>query len=306
MVTCRYVCYAILSLVLSITTSAVAQELTTVKGNPVAVAEEVYLLTGLSCNVVAVNGSDGVLLIDNGSTGDAEYLEKAIEGLGYGRAKIAINTHHHFDHIGNNELLSKGGAVIVAHKNARESMLSEWKVPDNPLGTTFPVMPPYPEVALPSVTFADSLTVHFGGHGLQIYHFPSAHTVADAVVFLRDVNVIITGDLYISNGFPLVDSFHGGTIDGSIAAVDHLIALIDGDTHVVPGHGPLSNRRELCEYRDLLSTARDRIAAMIDAGKSLEETVVANPTAGLYSRGESWLSPDLFVWTVYEDLIRRR
>ena len=304
MISCRCIRYAMLFLVLSIATSAVAQELTAVNANSVEVTEGVHLLTGLACNVVAVKGPDGILLIDNGAAWDTEHLIKVIQELGSGRVRIAINTHFHFDHIGGNELLSKDGAFIVAHEGVRRRMLSEWKIPDNSVGLTVPVILPYPEIALPVITFADSLTLHFGGHEIQIYHLKSAHSDTDVFVFLREANVIHTGDFYLSNGFPLVDSFHGGTIDGLIAAVDFLIDLIDEDTQVVPGHGALSNRQELREYRDMISTARDRIAAMIDAGKSLEEIVAAEPTADLYSRGESWLSPESFVWLVYEDLIR--
>jgi glyoxylase-like metal-dependent hydrolase (beta-lactamase superfamily II) len=156
------------------------------------------------------------------------------------------------------------------------------------------------------LTFADALTVHFGGHEIEVRYFPGAHSDADVAVFMREINLLHTGDLYLSNGFPIIDSFHGGTIDGSIAAVDSLINLIDDDTKIVPGHGPISNRQELCEYRIMISAARDNIAALIKEGKSLEETVAAEPTAGLFGRGKSWLSPQLFVWTVYEDLVRSR
>ena len=304
MVSRQYVNYTILAVVLVLASFVGAQEVTAVGANSIEVTDGVHLFTGLACNAVALTGPDGVLLIDSGSAANLEQLKDTIDELRAGRVRIAINTHFHFDHIGANEQLSKDGVIIVAHERARRNMLAEWRMPENPLGITFPVVPAYPETALPMLTFADALTVHFGAHEIEIRYLPGAHSDADAAVFLRDINVLHTGDLYLSNGFPIIDSFHGGTINGLIAAVDALIDLIDDDTIVVPGHGTVSNLQELRDYRYMLSAARDRIAALVEDGKSLEETVAADPTAGLFGRGESWLPPQLFVWTVYADLVR--
>lgn len=279
--------------------AAVAGEAT---GAAVEIADGVYLLTGLGCNVLAVAVTDGVLIIDSGSDGDAQKLKRAIAELDAGPVRFVLNTHSHLDHVWNNEVLARNGAVIIAHERVRRSMQAEWRVPDA-LG--LPAVPPYPEVALPTLTFADALTVHLGGHEIAALCFRSAHSDADAAVLLREANVLHTGDLYLSNGFPLIDSFHGGTIDGVITAVDALTDLMDDETKVVPGHGSLSNCCELREYRHMLAVARDRITALIEGGSTLEEVVAANPTAGLYRRGESWMPTGFFVLTVYEDLVRR-
>ena len=140
---------------------------------------------------------------------------------------------------------------------------------------------------------------------MDLIFLPRAHSGADVVVFLRDQDVLHAGDLYESNGFPILDSFHGGTIDGLIAACDLVIDLVGDSTKVVPGHGPVSNRQGLRAYREMLAHGRDRIAALVQKGKTLEETVAADPLKGLYA-GESWLPPKLFIWTVYEDLVRQR
>jgi glyoxylase-like metal-dependent hydrolase (beta-lactamase superfamily II) len=156
------------------------------------------------------------------------------------------------------------------------------------------------------VTFEHYLKVHLNGRDTDLIFLPRAHSDADVVVFLRDQDVLHTGDLFLSNGFPILDSFHGGTIDGLISALDALIDLIGDDTKVVPGHGPVSNRQGLRTYREILARGRDRIAALMDQANTLEEIVAAQPLEGLYSAGESWLPPKLFVWTVYVDLERRR
>lgn len=305
MVSFRCIHHTILVLVLIIATSAVAQDVTAVRANSIEIAEDVHFLPGLSCNVVVVTGPEGVLIIDNGSSRNREILKEEIAKLASGPIRIAINTHFHFDHVGANQALGVDGTVIIAHDHARRRMMTEWQIPET-LGVSYPVIPPYPDVALPTLTFDRTLTVHFNGHEIEVIHFPNAHSDADVVVFVRDRNVLHTGDLYLSNGFPILDSYHGGTIDGLISALDGLIDLVDENTKVVPGHGPLSNRKGLREYQQMLGVGRDRIAALIEEGKTLEESVAADPLADLYSQGQSWLPPKLFIWTVYVDLARRR
>jgi cyclase len=288
-------------LLLAITPVVAAQEVMSDGTSGVEVADGVHLLAGLSCNAIAVVGPDGVLMIDNGSAQNSEHLEKLIAQFDAGPVRFVLNTHFHFDHIGGNEVLANKGAVIVAHKNGRSRMQVEWRFPEA-LGLGMPLILPYPEAALPKLTFADILTVYFGKHEIEALHLPKAHSDADLAVYLRNANVLHTGDIYLSNGFPLTDAFHGGTINGTISAIGELIDLIDDDTKVVPGHGPISNRQELREHRQMLEVARDRISALIVEGKNLEEVIAANPTAGLYTRGESWISGESFVRLVYADL----
>ena len=264
-------------------------------------AEGIFLISGLGSNVLAVTAPDGVLLIDNGHSRSVESLNAQIAALDSGPVRAAINTHFHFDHVGGNEALGRAGATIMGHRNCRERMRADWVVPQR-FGIRWPRVPPYPEVALPALTFDRALQFHFGEHDIEALHFPNAHSDADIAVFLRDANVLHTGDLYLSNGFPIIDSFHGGSIDGQLAALDGLIALIDEGTIVVPGHGPVSDRGGLQAYRTMLSTGRDRIFDLISQGLTLEEVVEADPTAGLYAGGDSWLDPKVFVWTVFVDL----
>jgi cyclase len=174
---------------------------------------------------------------------------------------------------------------------------AEWAFPDA-LGVPYGPLPPYPETALPSVSLGDSTTVNFGGHEIALAHFPGAHTDADLAVLIRDVNVLHTGDLFASGGFvPPLDSYHGGTIDGWIAAVGELIRLTDADTKVVPGHGPIADRQALVEFRDMLAEGRGRIAELVDEGKTIEEAVAANPMDGLAAAGG-----EQFTRTVYAEL----
>lgn len=271
---------------------------------PTEVAPDVFLLPGLGCNVVAVLSPEGVLLIDNGQVRNLSALEAQIAALGSGPVRIAIDTHFHYDHVGANGALGEAGATIIGHHETRARMLTEWYLPGT-MGERWPKIPPFPETALPTLTFDHTLVIHFDAHEIEAVHFPNAHSDSDLAIYVRDRNVLHTGDLYLSNGFPILDSFHGGTIDGLLSALDDLIASIDEFTVIVPGHGPLSDRRGLQEYRDMLAVGKDRIADLISRGFTLDEVMEADPTEGLYRGGDSWLDPNLFVWTVFVDLTGR-
>jgi pimeloyl-ACP methyl ester carboxylesterase/glyoxylase-like metal-dependent hydrolase (beta-lactamase superfamily II) len=261
------------------------------------IADDVYLLEGLGANVLALVGPDGVLLVDNGEARRAPRLDSLVAAFEAGPVRYAVNTHFHYDHAGANEHLGRAGAIIVGHELARMQMQVEWRVPDV-LGIRFPVIPPYPRVALPQLTFRDRMRLDFGEHEIDLIHLPDAHTGADIVVYIRSRNVLHAGDLCFFDRFPLM----AGRVTGTIAAIDSIVALIDDATRVVPGHGPVLDRAALRRYRAMLASGYERIAGMVAAGMSLDDIAAAEPTAGL-GADESMRAPGPFVWSAYQELV---
>jgi len=166
-------------------------------------------------------------------------------------------------------------------------------------------MPALPDPALPALTFADSLTLHFNGEEIQVIHIEKAHSDADIVIYFKKANVIHTGDLYFTVLYPFIDVSHGGSIDGMITAAERIISMIDENTKIIPGHGPLSNREELKMYRDMLVTIRDRIKKQIKEGKTLEEVLASKPTADFDKEKSQAVPPEMFVQIVYNDLAKK-
>jgi glyoxylase-like metal-dependent hydrolase (beta-lactamase superfamily II) len=79
-----------------------------------------------------------------------------------------------------------------------------------------------------------------------------------------------------------------------------LLSLADSDTKIVPGHGPLGNKAALVKYRDMLSTAADRVRKLKASGKSVEDAIAAKPFADLDADwGKGRLNGDGFVKVVY-------
>jgi glyoxylase-like metal-dependent hydrolase (beta-lactamase superfamily II) len=134
-----------------------------------------------------------------------------------------------------------------------------------------------------------------------VTHVPPAHTDTDVAVRFEQANVLHTGDVFFNGGvYPYIDGSTGGRIDGMIEAADRLLSLADANTKIVPGHGPLGTKADYAKYRDMLSTAADRVRKLKASGKSVEECVAAKPFADLEADwGKGRFNGDTFVKVVY-------
>ncbi len=137
--------------------------------------------------------------------------------------------------------------------------------------TAFGVVEPSPEEALPVLTFADSVSIHFNGEEIRAIHFPHSHTDGDAVIFFTESGVVHMGDMYFSGLFPFVDLSSGGSVQGLIVSIRQIIEQVPADVHVIPGHGPLSSVDDLREYLKMLEESAAFIRAGIEDGKSLDD-----------------------------------
>ena len=118
-----------------------------------------------------------------------------------------------------------------------------------------------------------------------VFHAPAAHTDGDAIVHFKKGDVIHMGDTFFNKMYPSIDTSSGGTIDGVIAAADRGLAIAGDRTKIIPGHGPLGNKADLKNYRDMLAAVAARIKAQIKAGKKFEDIVASKPSADF---DEAW------------------
>lgn len=261
------------------------------------VAPGIAVLFGAGGNIGVSHGEDGTVLIDDQFAPLTVKIEAAVAGLGADPVGYVINTHWHGDHTGGNENLGKKGALIFAHDNVR-IRLAEGSTGER-------AVPPAPKEALPVVTFDQGVTLHLNGYRTDVMFVGGGHTDGDSVVLWHGANVVHMGDLYFNiPGFPFVDTESGGNVIDALNSLDAVIRMIDTDTKVIPGHGPMSNKTELVAYRTMVGQAVELVRALRKEGRTLEQAVAAKPLAD-FDRGEGFIDADGFVTAIYRSLDAR-
>jgi glyoxylase-like metal-dependent hydrolase (beta-lactamase superfamily II) len=276
---------------------------------------QISLISAGNVNVVVQSGTQGLVVVDTMAEGMTEQLLSALRTLG-GRRPIryVINTHAHPEFTGGNLGVAAAGAQLVAGNFAgqvgqravegvvpqafvvaHENVLRAMSAPTGSQGAA-----PAPFGAWPTDTFFQAeKTMYFNGEGIQLVHIPAAATDGDVLVFFRSSDVIAAGDIYSTVGYPRIDVQRGGSVAGIIEGLNRLIDLAiseqftEGGTRIVPGRGRISDEFDVVEYRDMVTIVRDRIAAMVDKGLTLEQVKAARPTLDWEPRYGSTTGP----WT---------
>ncbi len=265
------------------------------------ITDKLYMLAGRGGNIGLSIGSDGIFLIDDQYAPLTEQIIAAIKAVTDQPVKFVVNTHWHGDHTGGNENLGRTGAIIVAHENVRERMTTEQFI--QAYDTRYPAASPD---ALPTITFTDEVRFYWNDDEIEVMHVEHAHTDGDAIIYFRRANVVHMGDTYFSGMFPFIDYSTGGTIEGTIAAIDRVLTNAPSDAVVIPGHGKLSNMRDLRQYRDMLVTVHGRLTTLVAEGKSKEEIIAAKPTADLDAEwGGGFFQADQWVGWILDGMMRR-
>jgi len=261
-------------------------------------AENLTMLAGPGGNVTVLNGPDGKIVVDTFVSPAWPKLKESLDAIGNAPVKTVVNTHWHFDHVDNNGPLHAAGATILAHENTKKRMAETHDLPV--LGLHFP---PSPADAWPAQTFAATHKLQANGETLALEHVAPAHTDTDIFIHFEKANVIQTGDLSFNGFYPYIDSGTGGKVSGMIAANDKILKLANNDTKIVPGHGPLATKADIVKFRDMLVTARERVAKLKAAGKSAQEAAAAKPFADLEDAwGKGFFNGDVFVQILYPAL----
>ncbi|MBT6244904.1 MAG: MBL fold metallo-hydrolase [Gammaproteobacteria bacterium] len=239
------------------------------------IGNNLSVLFGAGGNIAVSTGKDGVLIVDDQFPSAMPKIEAAIAGLGGDAIDFVINTHWHFDHAEGNLALGPKGSWLVSHANSRSMMLDDHLI--NLVGISY-LQKAYPEAALPTLTFDTTMQFHLNGEQVDLFHFGPAHTTGDTAIIFRGSNAVHLGDVFNNVGYPFIDAGNGGTLDGVIRFCSETLKLIDADTVVIPGHGPITDYSALKAYIDMLTTIRDRMMDLIENGATLEDVVAAKLT----------------------------
>jgi len=205
------------------------------------------LLGGAGCNVVALPGPDGALLIDGGLAANSGVLLKAVEGATKARrVNTLINTHWHPEQTGSNESVGKAGGVIVGHEVTRKALT---RVEQSPLfeGSYGPL----PDKARPTRTTYNTGTLQFAGEQVDYRHLPAAHTGGDLFVHFPRRNVIVAGGPVAADHWPAIDYLNGGFFHGFLRSYEILGEIARADTTIIPANGPTLTGADVAKQKEM-------------------------------------------------------
>ena len=291
------------------------------------VRKAVYMLVGGGANVSVAIGDEGVVMVDTGSAGNAAKLQNAVRRLTRKPLRYLINTAPDLDKVGGNGEMVKWaggtngpqaaaggqglgqngrspnvGTAFVAHEAAYNRMIAGGNGLTALTGEALP----------DSTFFTPRKDVWVNDEAIQMFFEPNAHTDGDLIVFFRGSEVVHAGEMFRTDQFPLVDLTRGGSINGIIGGLNHLLEIAVpqrnqmGGTRIVPAYGRISNEADVLEYRDMVTIIRDRVQVLIDKKATLAQVKAAGAALEYqqYGRNPRWTT-DMFVEAVYNSLVKK-
>jgi cyclase len=280
------------------------------------VRDNVYMLVGDGGNIVVQTGLDGPFVVNSGAGKLTDKVIETIRKLSPTPIQFVANTGFQADYTGGDKKLFLAGhdpslvgsffslqnpgagstATVISHQNTQNYLLDLDPV----------------AVGLPTDTFLEERRRKFhNGESVEMFWEPKSATDGETIVHFRRADVIVTGDIFSTTAYPVIDLKRGGSVAGEIKALNDILGRTvyeheeDGGTIVVPGHGYLCNEHEVLEYRDMVVIVRDRVRDMINKGMTLEQVKTARPTADYDTRYGANTGPwttEMFVDAVYSSL----
>lgn len=290
-----------LALLVNVSARAQGTDYSKINIKTTKMSDNFYMLEGAGGTMGILTGPDGVLLVDTEFAPLTDKIVAAIKEVSSSPIRFVINTHYHPDHTGGDANFGRLGATIFARPELRERLLRPAPGANGAPGT------PMPAAGLPMVTFDSPITFHMDGEDADAIPVTHAHTDGDTMVHFRTADVIMSGDFFRSAGYPNIDRAGGGSFDGMVSGLGALAALAGPNTKIIPGHGPVVDRTAVAAQRDMMLVLRDRVAKMIQQGKSLDEVLAAHVTSDydpmvLPAPGGTDRFQDRFIGQVYAEL----
>jgi len=278
--------------------AAYSRDFTDVGLKTIHVSGNIYMLEGIhgfaGGNIGVSIGDDGILIVDDQFSEMNEKIRAALARLKPGQPRFVLNTHWHGDHTGGNADFSTH-STIIAHHNVRKRLMHEQT---NALATT----PARPKQAWPVITFDESLTLHFNNETIKVLHLPNGHTDGDSIIYFTESNVVHMGDHYFAGTFPFVDIATGGNVLSFADNVKRTIDSVPDDVKIIPGHGPLSNKKELVIYHKMLHDSIQYVKQNVNKGMALEEILEKGLPDDLKPWASGFIKADRWITFIYQSI----
>jgi cyclase len=290
----------------------------------IPVQGRVFMLVGAGANIAVQTGEDGVLLVDTGSAQMTDKVIAAVRTLSDKPIRYIIDTTIDADHSGGTEAIAKAGSTIAGGNVLGDigdsatrgaSVISFQSILDRMSAAKGGDAGP--QSSWPTDTYTlPKKDIFVNDEAIQIMHEPAAHTDGDSIVFFRRSDVVATGDIFSTTGYPAIDLERGGSLQGTVDALDHLLYQVtvsgpkqENGTLLIPGHGRICDQADLVIYQEMVTVIRDRIADMIRKGMTLGQVKAARPTMDydpVYGATTGPWTTDMFVEAAYKSLSAKK
>jgi cyclase len=237
------------------------------------ISNNFYTLEGQGGTIGVLVGPDGIFMVDSQFAPLSQKIAGAIHQISDKPIRFLVDTHVHGDHTGGNENFAKMGATIFSRDELR------WRLAHPSPGANGAPGVPAQAAALPVVTYEGPVTIHMDGEEVHLIPILSAHTDGDTLVYFPTNDVLMTGDYFRSIQYPNIDRVNGGSLHGMVEGLGITIGIAGPNTKIIPGHGATVDRAALIAHRDMILAIRDKIAPLVQQGKTVEEVLAAKPTS---------------------------
>jgi cyclase len=248
--------------------------------------DHTYMFIGAGGNIGVSAGDDGILIIDDQFAPLADKITAALNQIQAGVPKYIVNTHYHGDHTGGNGHFGEQG-TILAHHNVLKRLKADSSTPAS---------------ALPVITYAENISIHFNQDTLEVIHLGPGHTDGDSVIMWEKANIIHMGDLYFKDRFPYIDLAAGGSVMGYRENVSIILDRLDSKTKVIPGHGELADKNALLTFKHMLDDSINWMRGEIEMGHDLATIKKQGVPVKYANWAWEFISADKWIETLYQDL----
>jgi cyclase len=260
------------------------------------ISNNFYTLDGQGGTIGVLVGPEGIFMVDSQFAPLSQKIAAAIHQISEKPIRFMVNTHVHGDHTGGNENFAKMGTTIFARDELRFRLAHPAPGANGAPGVAAPA------IALPVVTYEGPVTIHMDGEEVHLVPILRAHTDGDTLVYFQNNDVLMTGDYFRSVQFPNIDRANGGSLSGMIEGLGVTIGMAGPNTKIIPGHGPTVDRAALIAHRDMILAIREKVAALVLQGKTVEEVLAAKPTSDYDSIPNASTTSERFVRQLYAEL----
>jgi glyoxylase-like metal-dependent hydrolase (beta-lactamase superfamily II) len=227
------------------------------------VSDSVHVIYGVGGNVAVLRTQRGAVIVDTMTFPiQGRRIRDLAERLGGGPTQAVVNTHYHADHTHGNPAWPAGTRIVATERT--RAYLERFD-------------PAFWEGSAaefaPNDLFADVHELRIGDKTIRSFYLGRGHTAGDLVVLFVEDRVLHTGDLFYNRRYPNIDLEAGGSVQQWAETLDRVLAL--GFDRVIPGHGPVTDRAGLLEFRRFIAELAEFASESAAAGRSLEETLAA-------------------------------